>query len=278
LISLVVPAYNERQNIPSLVERAGRALQACGSTYELIIVDDNSPMGPPTKCAVCRKAGLGSNYWCGKTRRPLHSGDRWLAIAQGDILGCMDADLQHPPELLPVLHARAEKTGADLVIGSRHVAGGGVSDWSFPSPFRVLVGNSNGNVHPSGDAGQGQRPDVGFFLLRRAVLDHATLRPLGLQDPVGSAGARRLLAREEVPFIFDERSHGSSKMGAAIMKKYMRHLLRISIDTGEAARMFKFALVGLSGVAVNYLAYRQAAQEMAWNLLAADFAELAWPQ
>jgi putative flippase GtrA len=77
---------------------------------------------------------------------------------------------------------------------------------------------------------------------------------------------------QEVPFIFDERSHGSSKMDAAVAQKYLRHLLRISADTGEARRMLKFALVGLAGVAVNYGVDQWTAGRFGLSLLQANFA------
>src|ERR1700732_874712 len=100
MISIIVPAYNERGNIEPLVERAGGALAASGESYELIIVDDNSPDGT----ADVVRGLQASRPWL---RLVVRTEDRGLSsaviagwdAANGDILGCMDADLQHPPEV-----------------------------------------------------------------------------------------------------------------------------------------------------------------------------------
>src|ERR1700687_1525600 len=114
MISVVIPTYKERANIERLVERAGAALSQCGEEFELIIVDDGSPDG--TGEEVIRLAT--SLPWF----RPLfREKERDLStavitgwrIAGGDVFGCMDAALQHPPELLPALLASLRSTGAD---------------------------------------------------------------------------------------------------------------------------------------------------------------------
>ncbi len=273
MISLVVPAYNERLNIDALVERAGRALHACGSEYELIIVDDNSP--DDTAGAVRRLQA--DRPWLKllvrETEKDLSTAVAagWN-VAAGDVLGCMDADLQHPPELLPVMYGRLQKTHADIVVGSRHVAGGGVSDWSFHRRFISWSATLMATFFLPGTLGHVNDPMSGFFLLRRAVLENAGLRPLGYKILLEVLARGNYTRVAEVPFIFDERSHGSSKMDAAVTKKYLRHLLRISVDTGEAWRMLKFAMVGLAGVVVNYVVDQWTADRLGWSLLKANFA------
>jgi len=99
-------------------------------------------------------------------------------------------------------------------------------------------------------------PMSGFFLVRRKVLENATLSPIGykiLLEILANGDYQRV---GEVPFTFEERAHGGSKAGLRIFGKYVAHLCRIALRTGEAKRMLKFGLVGLSGVPVNYFALR----------------------
>ena len=112
MISLVVPTYKERANIQPLVERTGAALAQWVEEYELIVVDDGSPDG--TGDEVLRLAA--TRPWL---RLLVRENERDLStaviagwrIARGDVFGCMDADLQHPPEILPMLIAKLRKTG-----------------------------------------------------------------------------------------------------------------------------------------------------------------------
>src|SRR5713226_7891742 len=107
MISLVIPTYNERQNISALVRQAGAALEATQEPFELIIVDDASPDGTAEEV---RRLQAGRSWLKLVERR----GDRDLSTAvlagwreaQGDILGCMSGDLQHPTLLLPRLADR----------------------------------------------------------------------------------------------------------------------------------------------------------------------------
>src|SRR5271169_3887978 len=137
MISLVVPTYNERANIARLVERTGAALAHCGEEYELIIVDDGSADGTGEEV---RRLAADGRPWLRLLVR-IYERDLSTAvvagwrIARGDVLGCMDADLQHPPEMLPKLVAELRRSNADIVVGSRHVPGGGVTDWSLARRF-----------------------------------------------------------------------------------------------------------------------------------------------
>jgi dolichol-phosphate mannosyltransferase len=132
MISLVVPTYNERRNIAELVERASIALQAAGESFELILVDDNSPDGTAEEVRKLQADRPWLRLVVRQDERDLSTAvlTGWHA-ACGEILGCMDADLQHPPEVLPELFARLRVADADLVIASRGVEQGGVSEWKI---------------------------------------------------------------------------------------------------------------------------------------------------
>src|SRR5436305_11599641 len=132
-LSLVLPTYNEAKNIARVVSELTVLLDGRISlTYEIIIVDDDSPDG--TWRLALESAGQHPHV-----RVIGRGGERGLSTAvvrgwqaaSGEILAVLDADLQHPPELALKLMDQID-AGADLAMGSRHVEGGGVGDWSIP--------------------------------------------------------------------------------------------------------------------------------------------------
>lgn len=257
MISLVVPTYKECGNINALVERAGNALASTKEPFELIIVDDNSPDG--TADAV--RALQSSRPWL---RLLVRTEERGLStavmagwnIAQGDVFGCMDADLQHPPEVISKLVDTLETTHADIVVASRHVRGGGVSDWSLPRRFVSWTATLLATMILPETLGEVRDPMSGFFLVRRDVIRRAVLKPRGYKILLEVLAKGNYARVKEVPFIFEERVEGGSKIGTSIVWDYIIHLARISFETGEAFKIGKFALVGLSGAVVNLVVYR----------------------
>jgi dolichol-phosphate mannosyltransferase len=272
MISLVVPTYRERSNIEPLVKRVETALAATGEAFELIIVDDDSPDG--TSDEVQRLSAEGRPW----LRVLVRENERDLStavisgwrIARGDVLGCMDADLQHPPELLPKLVAEIRR-GAEIVVGSRNVAGGGVSDWSIMRRFISWAATLMATAILPGTLGSVTDPMSGLFLVRRSVLEHAALNPIGYKILLEVLARGDYTRATEVPFVFEERKKGGSKMNAATAWKYLAHLVRISAETGEGARVLKYALVGLSGAAVHLFALYLFIRWLGW---AAPFAAL----
>lgn len=267
MISIVVPAYNERGNIGLLVERAGEALAASGEPYELIIVDDNSPDG--TAAAV--HALQASRPWL---RLVVRTKDRGLSsaviagwdISRGDVVGCMDADLQHPPEVLSKLIHTLRTCGADVVVASRHVRGGGVSDWSLARRIVSWTATLLATLAVPGTLGDVRDPMSGFFLLRRGVIRTALLKPRGYKILLEVLAKGDYRSVKEVPFVFQERIEGGSKIGSSVVWDYIVHLFRISLETGEAARAARFISVGFSGAVVNLFFYRLLVAIPAWTV------------
>jgi dolichol-phosphate mannosyltransferase len=252
MLTLVVPTYNERNNLPALLERVEAALTACAEPFEVIVVDDDSPDGTSE---VARSLAARHRWLRVLTRK--HQRDLSTAVlagwfaARGEILGVIDGDLQHPPELLPELLRRLRETGADIVIASRHVKGGGVSKWSL---FRRLISWAAtlmaGFILP-GTLSRVRDPMSGFFLLRRPVVENSPLRPVGYKILLEVLAKGDYHRCEEVPYIFQERFQGGSKMGLRTGWQYLLHLASIAVDTGEARRVFRYAAVGTSGAVVN---------------------------
>ena len=222
MLSIVVPTYNEAGSLPKLAERLHAAL--AGREWELIVVDDGSPDGtadiaaalaPRIPVRVVRragKAGLASAVVAG------------FGAARGDVLLVMDADLSHPPEVVPAL-ADAIDHGADLAVGSRYVSGGGVMDWPLKrrvvSRAACLMGNA---LVPVRDA------TSGFFALRRSVIDGVKLNPIGFKIGFEVIARGRYRKVVEVPYTFRDREQGSSKFGRREVGQYVQQLGQVTRD------------------------------------------------
>jgi dolichol-phosphate mannosyltransferase len=246
-ISLIIPTFNEKENITPLVERVHKALS--GRDYEIILVDDNSSDGTievaealsssyPVKVIVRRnERGLASAVVHG------------LKQASGSIIGVMDADLQHPPEKLPDL-LQAIEGGADMAIGSRYIPGGGCPNWDL---MRKIVSKAALMVShillPSTRAVKD--PLAGFFMFRRDKVDISKLKPVGYKISLEVMLTGSFKNIVEVPYVFEERSAGQSKLRPQQQIDYLKHLFSLMARTGELAMFLKFVAVGLSGVVVN---------------------------
>ncbi len=247
-LTLVIPTYNESSNIIPLVERIEAALR--GHDYEILFVDDDSRDGTadvinnlknthPVRVIVRRdEKGLASAVV------------RGFSEARNEVLVVMDADLQHPPDIIPRLLGAIED-GADISIASRYVPGGGCADWSGVRKLisRVAIFMARLVLPP---ARKVKDPMSGFFALKRSVLEHKNLQPIGykiLLEVLVLGSYRKVV---EVPFQFQLRQQGDSKLNINQEYEYMRHLFRLSRRSGEIARFIKFCLVGGSGVLVNF--------------------------
>jgi dolichol-phosphate mannosyltransferase len=251
-LSLIIPTYNESKNVGPLVRTlAGLLDPVLGQAYELIVVDDDSP---DRTWDVAEQ--LTSTY--AQLRVVRRQGERGLSTAvirgwqaaRGEVLAVIDADLQHPPEVTVELWKEIEK-GADLAVGSRHVQGGGVSDWSVLR--RVLSRGAQliGLFLLPGVLGRVSDPMSGYFMVRRTALAGVELSPLGYKILLEVIGRGRVRWIGEVGYVFRERSEGESKVTWRLYVQYLRHLFRLRLATLPLTRFTRFAVVGLSGVVVD---------------------------
>ncbi len=250
-ISLVIPTYKEKDNIEPLVTRLSAALS--GYKYEIIVMDDNSRDGTeelvkslsakfPVKIIVRRdKKGLASAVVDG------------FEYASSDTIVVMDADLQHPPEVVPSL-IKAIDDGADIAIGSRYIKGGGCEGWSLLR--RIMSKGAAFISHvflPS--TRKIKDPMSGFFVIKRDVVKKAKLNPSGFKILLEILMLGKWKSAVEVPFMFVTRSRGESKLNTKQQLDYLKHIYSLMQRTGELVRFIKFCLVGGSGVIVNYGLY-----------------------
>ncbi|MEA5573791.1 glycosyltransferase [Calothrix sp. UHCC 0171] len=263
LFSLVIPTYKERDNIQKIVETLSQLLdESIPYDYELIIVDDDSPdrtwevaqslIPAYPQLRVMRRQG----------ERGLSSAVvRGWQAAEGKILGVIDGDLQHPPQVLLQL-LRAVEEGADLAVASRHVDGGGVSSWSFVRRFLSRGAQLLGLMFLPHVLGRVSDPMSGYFLLRRDSIVEANLNPVGYKILLEVLGRGNIDEIVEVGYVFSERLEGESKVTWRHYVDYLHHLLRLRLTTGDLgrfhqrfnfpiARFLRFGAVGFSGLFVD---------------------------
>jgi len=295
LFSLIVPTYNERKNVQQLVavltellddymtsinavannetvdeafnDDIGEDLEQSGTKktslwgYEIIIVDDDSPdrtwelaaelMADYPQLRVMRRQG----------EKGLSTAViRGWQVASGEILGVIDGDLQHPPEVM-VKMLDAAREGVDLVAASRHIEGGGVSDWGFIRRFLSRGAQTLGLVILPRVIGRVSDPMSGYFMVRRGAIAGCRLDPLGYKILIEVLGRGNIETIREVGYIFQERKEGESKVTWKQYVEYILHLVRLR-SRGRLSRIYrkvflpakrfvKFGLVGLSGVFVD---------------------------
>ena len=217
-VLVIMPTYNERENLAAVVARTRAAVPAA----DVLVADDASPDGTgevADKLAADDeqvhvlhrpgKHGLGAAYL---------DGFDWGMRRGYDVLVEMDADGSHPPEQLPDLLARI-RAGADLVLGSRWVPGGSVVNWPKSREALSRAGNTYARVAlgiPLSDATGGFRA-FRRTALERLDLDEVASQGYCFQIDLAMRSVRRGLRVEEVPITFVEREHGTSKMSKAIV-------------------------------------------------------------
>ena len=224
MVSIIVPTLEEAENLPLLVPRVAAAM--AGREYEIVVVDDDSRDDTRGVCARLAeqyplvlhvrdqpKDGLGGAVLAG------------VAVARGDTLVVMDADLQHPPERLPALLEPLERGQAEFVLGSRHVEGGTVEGgWGVVR--RLKSGVATLLARPF--AGRITDPMSGFFALRRSTFDRGErLTPLGYKIGLELMCKCRVNGVREVPIHFMTRARGRSKLTAREQFRYLEHLSRL---------------------------------------------------
>ena len=230
-VSLIVPTRNEAENISELLVRLGRL--PAGVLGEVVFVDDSDDDTPATVAYLAGSVDFAVDV---VHREPGHrDGGLSGAViegfrrARGDWLAVMDADLQHPPEVLADLFAEAGRAGGDIVCATRNVAGGG----------RAGLGGARDMISRSFTAFARRAfprrlrgvsdPMSGFFLVRRSAVDIDRLRPTGFKILLEILVRTPDLRRVEVGYEFAARHAGDSKASLREGVVYLRHLARLRL-------------------------------------------------
>jgi dolichol-phosphate mannosyltransferase len=265
MISIVLPTYNEARSIQEVLRRASEALRKGEEDHELIVVDDSSP----DRSANLAEA-LANEIPVRVLRRPGRQGlatavvDGW-SIAKGDVLGVMDADLQHPPEALARLARALRDPNVDVTIATRSGPGGGsAADWRWMRRLTSWTARHLAACVLPRTLADLSDPMSGMFLVRARALQGVRLEPTGykiLLEVLGKAHYRELV---EVPFVFQARSLGSSKLGMRESAQYLAHLARLARFTGQLRSWIRYAGVGFTGAVVNVGVLAFLAERRAW--------------
>jgi len=217
MISIIIPTYNESKNIQELVERIKKCLLI---PYEIIIVDDGSPDGTgllAEKLAIehpikvihrPNKLGLASAVIEG------------FRVATGDLIGVMDSDLSHPPEIIPNLLFELENQNADIAVGSRFAPGGAIENW----PKKRLI-STNIAMMTVRLLTSIKDPMSGFFILKKDVIHNVPLIPRGFKILLEILVKGRYQRAIEYPIIFKDRVYGASKLSSKVYWEFAAQLL-----------------------------------------------------
>jgi len=225
-LAVVVPTLQEAANVGPVLDRIRASLDPLGVPYELIVVDDDSRDG--TESIV-----RGISAHDARVQLLVRRGDRGLAGAitdgwqrsQAEVLGVIDADLQHPPELLPRLWEKIQ-AGCDLVVASRYAEPGSMRSWN---PLRRLVSQLGVWLAQPLQRRtiQVKDPLSGFFLVRRRCLDGLQLQRHGFKLLLEILVRGNIQSVAEVPFVFGTRQGGESRASLGTGLNYFYLLGRL---------------------------------------------------
>ncbi|MBP6367931.1 MAG: glycosyltransferase family 2 protein, partial [Nitrosomonas sp.] len=249
--SIVVPTLNESENIDLLLSRLF-ALNLDPDSFEVIFVDDGSTDGTPDKIRAWEsrsnvrlvqrqeKPDLTASILAG------------TATAKSDVIVVMDADLSHPPERLSAVVTPVLDGTHDVVVGSRYIAGGNTENWPL---HRQLLSRIGGWIaRPICDVNDATS---GFFAFRReltaSISNHAHGYKILLELLMANQGKLRVT---EVPIIFHDRTHGTSKLSFSHQRAYIQRLITLAGGTATLNTAGRFAVVGLFGVLIDAIIFQ----------------------
>ncbi len=250
-LTVVIPTYNERDNIAPLIERLKHALK--GIAWQATFVDDNSADG--TAETVKAMAACDPRILCLKRvgRRGLAGAVLEGALASAaPFIAVIDADLQHDETVLPQMLASLKSGETDLAIGSRFLTSSGLEKGL--TPFRKVGSRLANILARSVLKVEVSDPVSGFFMIRRDLIEAVApdLTNDGFKILFDIIASQHSPPRiREFPYIFAERQAGQSKMDERVIIEYLGLILTKLTGNLLPTRFLMFAVVGLGGVAVH---------------------------
>jgi dolichol-phosphate mannosyltransferase len=220
--SVIVPTYNEAENVVPLARRVFSAMPE----VEMVFVDDASSDGTAD-----RAKALAAEW---PVRVVERRGERGLSTAvlrgfeeaKADVVAVLDADLSHPPEALPALVAAVEG-GSEAAVGSRYAPGGEIEHWPL---YRRLA--SRAGTWLARPLTSVSDPMSGFFCVRRSRLQGVPLKPRGFKILLEILARARLRRVSEIPIRFEDRAAGTSKFDARERKEFLRQIWTLYRELG----------------------------------------------
>jgi dolichol-phosphate mannosyltransferase len=224
-LSIIIPTYNERKNIETMIIRTAESLKSAGIRAEILIVDDSSPDGTADLATKMADRYPVRVYIRAERVGPGPAILDGIRLAAAPVVCVMDGDLSHPPEVLPGMFKLIKEGKALMVIGSRHIKGGGTSQWIWYRKLLSWVARQLGRLlTPVNDL------TSGFWMLDKKIMAGAEINPIGckvgLELMVKGNHQGKVV---EYPIVFAERTAGESKMGWRETRQYVEHLLALSL-------------------------------------------------
>lgn len=217
-VSIVVPSYNERDNVGPLVEQIDTVL--AGIPHEIVFVDDSTDDTPEVLAALAAQKEH-VRYEHRTSEKGLATAVlRGFTLAQGKYLAVMDADLQHPPAILRPMYA-VMCSGADFCIPSRLIPGGDDGGLNFYRKFVSGTARYIGKALLPCLRGISD-PTSGLFMFRRECIDGADLRPIGWKIMIEVLAMAKYHTVAEIPYAFGQRTAGESKLDSAVTLQYLQ--------------------------------------------------------
>ncbi|MGH9673369.1 MAG: polyprenol monophosphomannose synthase, partial [Bryobacteraceae bacterium] len=246
-LAVVIPAYNERQNVPLVFEKVQTALD--GIAHEVVFVDDDSPDGTAEAVRDLARTNPSVRLLRRIGRRGLASATiEGMLSTTAPVIAVMDADLQHDETLLPEMLRLLEEKDLELVIGSRNVEGGSMGNLARE---RIALSNLGRRLASFVTGHHLRDPMSGFFMLRSDFLNEVVHRTSGvgfkiLLDLVASA--TRPVRFHEIGYQFRPRMHGTSKLDVSVALEYLYLIAAKRLGHLIPVRFTLFAIAGLAGL------------------------------
>jgi len=266
-VSIIIPTYNESQNIIKILKSIGENLPK-NIFAQAIVVDDNSPDGTGKIVEdylknVRKMAGYTIDIIHRKAKAGLGTAIlKGIQHAKGETIVVMDSDLSHPPQIIPKMLEAFKQYQCDIVVASRYVKGGAIRGWSTK---RKLISKIATTIAKKGLGVNTKDPMSGFFAFKKNLISGLNLEAIGYKILLEILVKAKGVAVKEIPYTFDDRRYGSSKLSSSVVIDYVKsvwHLYRYGKEEErkETRKSIKFLskagrfyTVGASGFAVNYL-------------------------
>jgi len=241
-VSIIIPTYNESDNIEELIERLESTLLNINS--EIIIVDDDSPDNTASIAENMKNKFKNIIVIIRKNKKGLSSAIiEGINISSGKFIAIMDADLQHPPEILKCLYKKI-LNHKDIIIASRY-SGVNVTNWSL---LRKLISKTaiflSHTLFPK--IKSISDPMSGYFIFKKEILNNIILNPIGFKILLEILIKTNYKSIEEIPYEFGIRKHNKSKLGILQIISFIKHIFLLT-----NYRPIKYAIVGTLGILIN---------------------------
>jgi len=248
-LSIITPSFNEEGNIQGVIQRTSKALK--DTRHEIIVEDDSTDTTPQKVHQLEGKYPIKLFHRDKNKLKLAPAVLHGFANASGKYLCVIDSDLQHPPEKVAEMLAKAEETNADVIVASRYIKGGSAEGLGSFMRKAISIATKILAYVILDPSRKTTDPTSGFFLFRRALIQNIKL------DPIGYKILIEILARTDpekvidIPYRFESRTENISKSTFNQGVLMLKHFLKLFLEVPRCGRFVKFGLVGASGVIVN---------------------------